>query len=218
MGKGYYKELKTQLKDMPMNKKIEHIWEYYKIPIISIICLIFILTYSIVQYQNTKTSILTVALFGSGIDTKNISSEEVSIKQAIFKESGNREKVTLQPMNAGDDIQMQNSLLQKFVSQVSIGAIDVVIITEKDFQKDAKVGMFKRLDDKIISELNLTDKEILRFQRIQDEKKYAYAINIDSNTKFKIIGFDSKNKCIAIISTSKNYNNAEKFIKWFIKQ
>ena len=112
---------------------------------------------------------------------------------------------------------MSSQYMQKFVAQLSVGELDVVILDKDMFESFVKQDMFLRLDN--ISGLDLASIKSEKIEASETNKtKAVYAINAKDIKIFKNIGFDTTNKVIGIISSTKQKNNSVSVLKWLLNK
>ncbi|MBU3191933.1 hypothetical protein K9O30_12405 [Clostridium bowmanii] len=209
----------VDLKGMSRKKKAEYIWEYYRIHIIGTIAILFIIG-SIIHSQVTKIDyVFNLTVIGNIVDESKISNLEKQLTKVVVKEGDGRKQavVTSIPLegSSSENTQMSSQYMQKFIAQLSVGELDVVILDKTMLENFAKQDMFVKLDG--ISQLNLNS---LKNEKVEasgsDNKKAVYAINVEDIKMFKEMGIDTRNKVIGIISTSKQKDNATVVLKWML--
>ena len=78
-------EKKTSIKDLKGKARIEYIWDYYKLPILVVICVIAFVIYMIVHFVTYKETALEIFM----INTTNQNTEEVAAStDEFFQQEG----------------------------------------------------------------------------------------------------------------------------------
>ena len=144
------------LKGMSRQKKAEYIWEYYKLHIIGALAALCIIV-SIIHGQITKPDyVFTLTMLSSIVDTDKTNNLEKQLTKFIVKDGSTRKqaRVGTMPLDGSKitDPQITNQYMQKFIAEISVGELDVVVLNKTMFEKFAKGDMFLRLDN--ISGLN----------------------------------------------------------------
>ena len=107
--------------------------------------------------------------------------------------------------------------MQKFIANISVGELDVVILDKSMLESFVKQDIFLRLDN--ISQLDLAS---IKNEKLEasgsDNNKAVYAINAEDIKMFKDMGFDTHNKVIGIISTCKQKDKAILVLKWLLNR
>ena len=211
----------VDLKSMSNKKKAEYIWEYYKLHIIGVLAVIFIVA-SVIHGQITKIDyVFNLTLIGNNVDENKKTEVEKQLTNIVIKDGEERKQaiVDVIPLEGSSkaNASMSNVNTQKFIAKISVGEIDVVILDKGMFESFVKQGMFSRLDN--ISKLSLTS---IKNEKLEasgsDEIKAVYAINAEDIKMFKDMGFDTDNKVIGIISTCKQVDKAAMVLKWLLNK
>ena len=107
--------------------------------------------------------------------------------------------------------------MQKFIAQISVGELDIVILDKGMAESFIKQGMFSRLDN--ISQLDLASIKNEKFEASgSDNNKAVYAISAEDIKMFKDIGFNTHNMVIGIISSCKHKDKASLVFKWLLSK
>lgn len=211
----------VDLKGMSKKKKAEYIWEYYKLHIIGVLVLICIIA-SFIHGQITKVDyVFNLTMLGNTVDTNKLTDLETKLTKVVVKDGDTKKQAIIGNMFLGDstnsDPSMDSQSMQKFVAQLSVGELDVVILDKGMFESFAKQNMFLRLDN--ISGFDLTS---IKNEKIEtnatNNTKAVYAINAKNIKLFKDAGFNTTNKVIGIISTTKQKNNSVLVLKWLLNK
>jgi hypothetical protein len=201
----------VDLKSMSRKEKIEYIWDYYKLHIISVIVVIAVIA-SFIHGQLTKIDyVVNVTIIGNAINESKKEEAEKKFTSLVVKE-GEQRKQALIDVIATDKSELSYEMMQKFVVRIAAGEIDVVILDKGFFDSFVKQDMFIPL--KSISQINLSD---IKQNKIEasgsTNNKAVYAISIEGNKELEAMGYDTKNKVLGIMASSKNKDNGIKVFK-----
>ncbi|MBU3113979.1 hypothetical protein [Clostridium lacusfryxellense] len=211
----------VDLKGMSKKKKAEYIWEYYKLHIIGVLVVISIIG-SLVHSQITKVDyVFNLTMLGNTVNTDKVTDLQSKLTSLVVKDGDTKKEAIISNMSLGgstsSDPTMESQYMQKFVAQLSVGELDVVILDKDMFESFAKQDMFLRLDN-----LSGFDLASIKSEKIEatatDKTKAVYAINAKDIKVFKDVGYDTTNKVIGIISTTKQKNNSVLVLKWLLNK
>jgi len=211
----------VDLKGMSKKKKVEYIWEYYKLHIIGVLVVICIIA-SLVHGQITKVDyVFNLTMLGNTVDTNKMTDLETQLTKIVVSNGDKKKAATIGNMSLGgsnsSDPTMSSQYMQKFVAQLSVGELDVVILDKDLFESFAKQNMFLRLDK--ISGLDMNSIKAEKIEVAGEDKVNAvYAINAKDIKAFKDVGFDTTNKVIGIISTTKQKTNSALVLTWLLNK
>jgi len=211
----------VDLSSMSKKKKAEYIWEYYKLHIIAVFVIIFIVA-SFIHGQITKVDyVFNLTLIGNNVDDNKKTEVAKHLTNFVIKNGEQKKQAIIDviPLEGSSkaNASMSSISTQKFIANISVGGIDVIILDKAMFQSFATKGMFLRLDN--ISQLSLASIKNEKLQAIGDDKvKAVYAINADNIKILKDMGFDTDNMVIGIISTCKQKDKAASVLKWLLNK
>lgn len=209
------------LKNMTRKKKAEYIWEYYKLHIIGTLAVICIII-STIHAQITKPDyVFTLTMLGNIVDTNKTTNLETLLTKVVVKDGSSRKQARVEtlPLDGSNnaDSQISSQYMQKFSAQISVGELDVVVLNKTMFKTFSKDDIFLRLDN--ISGLNLASLKGETIKTIGSDKKNAvYAIDAKDIAVLKNIGFDTKDKVIGIIRSTKQKYNSILVLKWLLSK
>jgi len=209
------------LKSMSKKKKAEYIWEYYKLHIIGVLAIIFILG-SLIHGQVTRIDyVFDLTMIGNIVDENKKTNLENQLTNIVIKEGEKRKQaiVDIIPLEGSSKASstMSSMNMQKLIAKISVGEIDVVILDKGLMESFIKQDMFLRLDN--INTLNLASIKNEKLEaKGSDNIKAVYAINAVDIKIFKDMGFDTDNMAIGIISTCKQVDKAVFVLKWLLNK
>lgn len=211
----------VDLKGMSKHKKAEYIWDYYKLHIIgtlAAICIIF----SIIHSQITKPDyVFNLTMISNISDTNKITNLESLLTNVVVKDGSTRKKARVSTMpidiSKNANLQTTSQYMQKLTAEVSVGELDVIILDKTMFESFAKQDMFLSLDN--INELNLDSLKGEKVHAIgSDKKNDVYAIDAKDIVLLKKMGFDTKNKVIGIVRSTKQKYNSILVLKYLLNK
>jgi maltose-binding protein MalE len=194
---------------MSFKQKLEYFWDYYKIhTIAAVLLLIFIFALG-QQFANKKECILYVNLLGKTINTAKLTDLNQEVEKILIKEPKKEVIIKFQQMNE----KTIGESSEKIMVMVTAGDLDIIITDKDQFMKMAHQGFFKPLED--IKEIeNLKKKGLSLVEAEYNGKDSLYGIDIENNEKLIKSGYDTKNKVMAVVSTSKRERKVVEFIDW----
>ncbi|MBU3145273.1 hypothetical protein [Clostridium sp. CF012] len=211
----------VDLKSMSNKKKVEYIWEYYKLHIIGVLAAIFIAV-SFIHGQITRIDyVFNLALVGNNVDENKKTEVEKQLTNIVIK-AGERKKqarIEVIPLEGSSKANalMSNGNTQKFIAEISVGEIDLVVLDKSMFESFVKQDMFSRLDN--IRGLSLTSIKNKKIEAMGNGNiKAVYAIDAGDIKIIKDMGFDTEGMVIGIISTCKQKEKAATVIKWLLNK
>jgi hypothetical protein len=201
----------VDLKSMSRKEKIEYIWDYYKLHIISVIVVIAVIA-SFIHGQLTKIDyVVNVTIIGNAINESKKEEAEKKFTSLVIKE-GEQRKQALFDVITTDKSELSYEMMQKFVVRIAAGEIDVVILDKGFFDSFVKQDMFIPLES--ISQINLSDIKQSKIEASgSTNNKAVYAISVEGNKELEAMEYDTKNKVLGIIASSKNKDNGIKVFK-----
>jgi hypothetical protein len=201
----------VDLKSMSRKEKIEYIWDYYKLHIISVIIVIAVLA-SFIHGQLTKIEyVVNVTMIGNAASEPKREELERKLTSLVVKEGEQRKQAFVDVITT-DKSELSYEMTQKFVVRIAAGEIDVVILDKGFFDSFVKQDMFLPLES--INQINLSD---IKQDKIEasgsNNNKAVYAISVEGNKELEAMGYDTKNKVLGIIASSKQKDNGIKVFK-----
>ncbi|WP_298839293.1 hypothetical protein [Clostridium sp.] len=209
------------LKGMSKQKKAEYIWEYYKLHIVGTLVALCIII-SIIHGQITKPNyVFTLTMLSSIVDTNKTNTLESQLTKIVVKDGSTKNQaiVRTMPLDGSKitDTQMANQYMQKFIAEISVGELDIVVLNKTMFEKFAKEDMFLRLDN--ISGLTLGSLKGEKLHAIGSNKKnVVYGIDIKDDVILKKMGLTTKDMVIGIIASTKQKDNSLLVLKWLLNK
>jgi len=195
-----FKDEIAKLKTLTFKEKVDHIWEYYKIPLIALVLVLALVGYIINGIVNPSPEVeLFIAWNSDRVITDNI--EELSFIFAERLEFNPVEQdviISWFPVDPADP-QMQMAGVQRMMAMLTVGGIDLFVLEEEQLQSHANFGIVVPLEETLsaIRVMNPTVYEIIseRTVKITYEDFYEniveniMAIDITGSPMLHEIGF-----------------------------
>lgn len=190
--------LREQLKTMTFKEKVDHIWEYYKIHIFLIVTalvLVISITSTILSKQEV---ILNISMMGEGVVTEDVQTVSESLNEGL---SDSEVLVDHIPLTS-DELDNQSYMyLQKLITKIATGSIDVLIVEESIYQDLLNEGAFTPIDEVVSLESN-----DVKEQHLYSQSGEIYGVSTTALPLFK--GNDKlSGKVVCIPKTAKNKEN-----------
>ncbi len=219
----YFRVVKimNDLKNMSKKEKAEYIWEYYKFHIIGTLVILCIIV-SFINSQITKVDyVFNLTMIGNTMDANKVTDLENNLTHIVVKDGEKRKQATVSSIpidsSSSTGATMSNQDMDKFTVMLAANELDVVILDKTMFESFAKQNIFLRLDN--LKQLNLASINNKEIENIGNNKsKAVYAINVENIKIFKDLGFNTDNKVICIINSSKQKYNDILVLKWLLNK
>lgn len=208
-------------KSMSKKEKVEYIWDYYKLHIMGALILVLILG-SIIRGQVTKVDyVFNLTMIGNVKDESKRINLEKQITSLVINQGGKRKQAIVDVIPTGssnsNDSLASSQYMQKFITQLFAGELDVVVLDKGMFETLVSKEAFSKLDN--IAQLDLAS---IKSEKIEasgsDNDKAIYAISAENIKIFRDMGFDTRNKVICIINSSKQKGKAALVLKWLLTE
>lgn len=217
---------RKKLKGQPLSVKLAYIWEYYKLPIFSVLLLILLVVWVIATYRdnNYETS-LRIAIINDDMPSWNMTDDvELDYITAAFPSylgiDQNTKRVIVEPsyiLDEGVDADLTYEDAVTLVALMSSKSLDVVIGDEK------AVSYFTSDSDQIYYDLNEFLPEDMRdalsdyfvYHTYSDGRSVAIALDLTESDLARHYGFSMlKAPMMSVIANCQNPDNAITFIRF----
>lgn len=188
--KGYFKNENTKLKELPLKKKIEYIWEYYKLWILGIaFLLVFIISIITTIINNPSEDSILYAAF---LNTTLTSKEDTSLDENFIKHLGLEDTDKYLTLDLSmfidresNDLYSMNSN-QKLVALIAAAEIDVIVSDENNFLSLAQGGGYYNLEEILSTELIEKYSSSFYYTKSEEDgKEHPYGISLHDNSIIK---------------------------------
>lgn len=215
-------EEKERLSRMTWEQKKEHIWEYYKIPIIAVAVLIAAVIGIVYMFRlNDYENVLYTVVTDGGIQGMDKKEDRLTTEFTEYLGiDGKKERVyfdnnyTLTYTNSVDQDPYISA--EKIMTQIAAGSIDA-LITDK-----SNLRGFSTTDESAFIDLTtcLTDEEFNKvsdyviYYKLSDGTELPVALDLTATRLVTDMGLSVKNPCFAIVRSSTHIDNATAFIRY----
>ena len=193
------------MKNPLLKKKLDNYWYYYKL---HTFVAIFILFAIVITITTRDTSIK----YGLNFTAINYNIQSDRLDKFQKKISAN---VNMMQMGKNADPTMQMANTTKFIAEIQVGEIDVVVCDKETFKGYEKQGAFMKLDD-LIKNGKLTKTDQVEITTDNGSKNIA-GMDVKSSKILKDEGLDLSNMVIGIAASSKHVESAIKCINQLLK-
>ncbi len=212
--------ISEKFKNMTAKEKIEHIWEYYKLHIFSVIFIIAALSVLINNYIiNPPPDIYcNIAIYSDSVSSDTAD----RLVYEITPEDVNLENINQQIVAASyyvpeSEPEIANQLQIKFQTLSMANMLDIIIADEHSFRKLIEQGFIIELSEVFTTdELNILNDDKILFNYTFDDKvqNFAYGINLkNTDTVLKNNdNYKNGNRYVGVIRNSEKKENAKKII------
>ena len=176
-----------KLREMSFKNKLEYIWEYYKIHIVALLIVLFIIGSLINTWLINPTP--ETALFiswNAGYATEEQLTELSEVLQLQIVNEGANEVVAIDRIFMNDDdSQMALASISQLVAMVSAGVIDIFILDSALLENYSLSAFIQPMDD-ILAEVK--QENPIAYDRIKSEVKYADFSLEEDNVAERLMG------------------------------
>lgn len=212
------KDLKTN--DMTGKEKREHIWEYYKLHIISVIVggIIIFSFLNIWIFNPPAKDALDFAVRTPWLDTEAATELQAELNEVLIPVDTN-ETVMIEHLPVGPDVDPQMSMASeaKFIGKIEVDEMDILIMSEA-----AYLGM---LNEDIMLDLKEAEStygvdfpdELEILGTMPETGEGVYALNVNEIPKLhKLVGNSSDSFYVGIFVNSERIDLAVKAFEYII--
>jgi len=213
-------ERKNWFRNMTTKEKVEYIWDYYKVHIITGILVIYLLSAFTSSVLNRKEYVLNIAFVGKYMDFDRLNEFTKEVTKELIGDPSGKKQASIDfymlVKGTNGNLTLDPVSTQKLMARMGAQDIDVIILDKNNFDILASQGAFLRLDE--IKGLNLSGLNVAKVEEPSNEVKLgAYGIYVGWNNKYlKNLGYDYNDKIVAIIANGQHKDLAIKFVKWLL--
>jgi len=205
----YFKEHsrveKKKLKEMTLKEKIEYIWEYYKIHIISAVIVIFIAGSIINGILNPPVPAYAGVAFYETYLGEDFEAEFTATLNGALVEDTSIETVYAHFLLSGGDPSVEMALSQKLMAMLVSHELDVIVIETEMIERFIYDGMLMPLSE---AGLSLPDDILIYGESSEVPGEFAYAANLTNSALFKDFGIKGEMLCAGVVGNSQRVENA----------
>lgn len=210
--------IKETFKTLSSKKKIEFIYDYYKLPIIGTLLAIIIISYMTYSFITKQDIYCNITYYGSTINTDNFNKLKDTLNENIL---GNDKKSTIftdsllitANSNYGDD----PTTTQAFAVKLAANELDILLIEKNNFEYFAANNMLLDLSSlEGFDSLNISEEDLVTVKD-QSGNSNLYGIKVDNLNLLKDCGFDAENTILSIAISSNRHEEVIKVLSAFTK-
>ena len=210
--------IKETFKSLSGKKKIEFIYDYYKLPIIGTLLAIIIISYMTYSFITKQDIYCNITYYGSTINTDNFNKLKDTLNENIL---GNDKKSTIftdsllitANSNYGDD----PTTTQAFAVKLAANELDILLIEKNNFEYFAANNMLLDLSSlEGFDSLNISEEDLVTVKD-QSGNSNLYGIKVDNLNLLKDCGFDTENTILSIAISSNRHEEVIKVLSAFTK-
>ena len=209
----------ANLREMTFKRKLEHIWEYYKFHIISVLIILFV-TLSLLNIWvfNPNPDTALFVSWNAGFATDEQIDSLVDVFEERLIEAGVREEVVVsQFFFNSDDPSVNMAGIQRTVAMISTGMIDLFVLDSQLLEDYSGIGylqpldsylsviesrdpvVYNRIEENIVSAMCEIDEDIIEERMV--------GIRIGSSPLFSKLGMFEQELYLSIAVTSGRTEN-----------
>jgi hypothetical protein len=191
--------IKAILAPMSPKERIAYIWDYYKFHIIGTIVAIILLISFVSSIGGKKEVVLNMTVIGQGVNPEGVVQLQEQLTNKLVQDKAD-EEVFVQHLtyNTSSMDEASRAGIQKMSAEISLGAIDLMIVEKELFEEISSQNALLALND-----FKGTKKLVP-----SDEK--VYGISTSDIKLLAPLALD-ENKVLCVPSTTKNLKKINEF-------
>lgn len=210
--------VKETFKSLSGKKKIEFIYDYYKLPIIGALLAIIIISYMTYSFITKQDTYCNITYYGSTINTDNFNKIKDTLNENIL---GDDKKYTIftdtllinSNLNYGDD----PTTTQAFAIKLAANEIDILLVEKNNFEYFAANNMLLDLNSlEGFDSLNISEADLVTAED-QSGNNNLYGIKVDNLNLLKDCGFNNENTILSIAISSNRHEGVIKVLSELTK-
>ena len=210
--------VKETFKSLSGKKKIEFIYDYYKLPIIGALLAIIIISYMTYSFITKQDTYCNITYYGSTINTDNFNKIKDTLNENIL---GDDKKYTIftdtllinSNLNYGDD----PTTTQAFAIKLAANEIDILLVEKNNFEYFAANNMLLDLNSlEGFDSLNISEADLVTAED-QSGNNNLYGIKVDNLNLLKDSGFNNENTILSIAISSNRHEGVIKVLSELTK-
>lgn len=207
---------REKLRELPFKKKLEYLWEYYRLHALGIVIGLAIIVYVI--YQIASPDIETV--FYAALINNTINEDIINEVQSDFANhleiNPKTEKVALNTtfyFHGSPDFEAASRM--SLTAFISAKEVDIIIAPKSEFQTYAYNGFLDKLSDQLPTDLYsaLTDHFYMSNQA-EDPENSVYGIYLTESELFKNHAINTDPYILGIVVNGQHKGNSIQFLRY----
>ena len=217
-----YRMETKKLREMPFKKKMEYIWDYYKIPIIATIVILFIagsLINTIFINPRPQTALFIAWEAGFVMEEQFAGLEKV-LQEQIVTGYRNERVETTQFFDMAGDPSVNAMNIQRLAAMVAAGMIDIFIVDPQGLEEHSYNGIIQPMDA-VLAEVRTINPAV--YSRLEEklvkavyrpeggtEAEHIMGVDLTDNRLLDDLGFFEFERYFSVSVTSGNIQNVVK--------
>lgn len=210
--------VKEKFKTLSTKKKIEFIYDYYKLPIIAVLLGIIIISYMVYSIATKQDTYCNITYYGSNANSEELSTIKDTLNERILSDDKKSsifvDSIFVSPNSSyGDD----PTSTQAFAVKLAANEIDILLLNKNYFDYFAAQGMLLNLNSLPgFDSLNFIENDLITVKD-QSGNENLYGIKINNLNLLKDSIFDLDNTILAIAVSSQRNEQVLQVLKEFTK-
>jgi len=178
-----------KMREMPFKKKMEYIWDYYKIPIIATVAVLILLgSFINTRFINPPPNAALYVIWSAGYATdEQIGTLKETFEKKLIDEDANEIVIITTLFTMADDPTLGMANFQRLQAMLAAGEIDVFILGSQILHDYAEVGYLQPMES-ILAKIRVENPEV--YKRIEENIVRGLIENEDRNIAERIIGIN----------------------------
>lgn len=184
---------------MSPKERIAYIWDYYKFHIIGTIVAIILLLSLISSIGEKKEVVLNMTIIGQGVNPEGVVQLQEQLTNKLVQDKGD-EEVSVQHLtyNKTSMDEASRAGIQKMSAEISLGAIDVMIVEKELFEEISSQNALLALN------------EFKGAKKLLPSDEKVYGISTSDIQLLAPLALD-ENEMLCVPSTTKNLQKINEF-------
>lgn len=190
---------------MSPKERIAYIWDYYKFHIIGTIVAIILLLSLISSIGEKKEVVLNMTIIGQGVNPEGVVQLQEQLTNKLVQDKGD-EEVSVQHLtyNKTSMDEASRAGIQKMSAEISLGAIDVMIVEKELFEEISSQNALLALN------------EFKGANKLLPSDEKVYGISTSDIQLLAPLALD-ENEMLCVPSTTKNLKKINEFFTFISK-
>ncbi|MCL2605262.1 MAG: hypothetical protein FWD90_12350 [Defluviitaleaceae bacterium] len=200
------REERKKLGRMTFREKRQHIWEYYKLPII-VAAVVMVLLGSIVNriINPPKEDFLYVAWLGAQIDPALLTELGERLEPAV--DNPERQQVTVITYAATADHALNAAMQTRLAARVRVGDVDIMMSTRAGIFELNEAGGWLRPADDVLHALRISDPPLYERLDLYVIEGKPMGIRLAGSPLLESLGIDTGDLFLAVVSNTQRVDN-----------
>lgn len=212
-------EKRVDFKSMTKQEKRDYIWYYYKNHMLIGLFSIVLIGSLVYDVASKNQIVFSLTLFGESDAVLELEEIQQTLTEVIVPNGSEKEKVLVQfyglheVQDTFDEI--TDLYQQKMLTQIAAQELDLVVMSESDFNFYSQENMFDSLDE--LEGINwglISDKQLIKDSKVNK----IYGIKLIENELLNEINYESSGKVIALVKNSLNKDKAVQVINYLLRE